>query len=508
MLWIVSCLIGRAQSAAYFSKAWVLGGPMAYSTTFNGSTIVNAFIDTLKYPRFDGGHSNICDSLGNVVICSNGYNLFDKNLNYIDGGDTLVPKMLYQQYFGWSVLSQSSIILPFPNRKYYFVTPTASDTMVINNWNGGPNPALFDLLLYNVVDMNANNGAGKVTRRMVPLLQGVLLSKTQMMACKHGNGVDWWLLKHASVEHKIYKFLFRQDTVQGPFIQTFTPDIFITSDNGGQSVFSRDGTLFATTNRGAGKIFLAEFDRCTGVLSNPKIINVPVEKTHNPFDTTETEPITEGLAFSPNGRFLYVSKFYNVQQYDLQDPNPAAAWVTVAGVDTTWQAFQLYSSMYLGPDDKLYIGNWNGFSSAMSVINNPNSKGAACNFCPKCLRYPVYHHNGNDYSGVSQPPCMPNYALGPVNRINCWPEEVTPVAPKPAFRLYPNPSNGLITVEYATSGTVVITDMTGRPVRTLTLSEGKGKERIDLSTMPPGIYLYRYLVKGAVQASGKLSIVR
>jgi len=61
--------------------------------------------------------------------------------------------------------------------------------------------------------MNANGGAGKVLKRMQPLMENAELRKTQMMACRHANGKDWWLLKQAGDSNTICKFLFTQDSV-------------------------------------------------------------------------------------------------------------------------------------------------------------------------------------------------------------------------------------------------------------------------------------------------------
>src|SRR5690606_11319369 len=140
--------------------------------------------------------------------------------------------------------------------------------------------------------------------------------------------------------------------------------------------------------------------------------------THNP-NTSDIDKTFAGLAFSPNGKYLYVAKDFNILQLDLTDPNPQTAWYHVAGLDTTWNAFMLHSSMYLGPDDKLYISNCTGLSDAMSVINDPNNKGVACDFCPRCLRFPTFYYNGGKITGVASPPCMPNYKLGATNPP-CW----------------------------------------------------------------------------------------
>ncbi len=73
--------------------------------------------------------------------------------------------------------------------------------------------------------MNANGGAGKVTQRMVPLMQNANLRKTQMMACRHGNGKDWWLLKQEGGNADEHTFLFTQDSVYDKGVQLFNnPD--------------------------------------------------------------------------------------------------------------------------------------------------------------------------------------------------------------------------------------------------------------------------------------------
>jgi hypothetical protein len=287
--------------------------------------------------------------------------------------------------------------------------------------------------------MKGNGGLGVALQREVKIIQNDTLSDVQMMACRHGNGKDWWLFKQGSIKNKVYKFLFTQDSVINYGIQQFPEPLFSKWDNGGQSMFSQDGKKYATTCRGTGKVFLADFDRCTGILSNPKIIDMDTLLSHNPFDSTEIDPHTEGLAFSPNGRFLYVCQYFNIQQLDLLDTNPATQWSVVAELDTTWDAFQSYSSMYLGPDNKLYVGNWGGLSKQMSYFEFPNEKGLASGFCKRCFRFPM--------QGVKAPPNMPNYDLG---ADNCWPLSL-PSPPKEGdglLEVHPNPASGKLYIKY------------------------------------------------------------
>ncbi len=514
--WILLCLfslpgLNVSAQVGKWGNIWVQGDVKTFTTTFNGS---NTPINQAPYPvnqlYFHGGNSNICDSAGNLMLVSDGYKIYDRNLSLIEGGDTLVSHLLYDYYDGSSVSPQSSIILPFPNGKYRMITPTASDSEVLNYWWNHPEKerALFDLLLYDEIDMNANGGAGRVTKRMVPLLRDVKLSKTQMMACRHGDGQSWWLLKQASDTNMIYKFLFTADSVYGPYIQGFSEPHFTKWDVCGQAMFSADGTKYATTTLRAGKVFIADFDRCSGMLSNPKVVDIPLQLSQNPADSAERDSSAVGLCFSPNGRFLYVSGFFTVQQYDLQDSNPATAWTLLGGPDTTWQVFQRYDNIYPGPDGRLYIGNLGGLQGQMSVITNPDAKGAAAGFCPKCLRFPSYLFFGvTRYMSVTNPPCMPNYSLGPANPI-CYPTVAVPHKPVPLapLRIYPNPAHSTIIVETSQAGLLELYDYAGKRISTLHLQTGKFS--IEVQDFATGIYLYRFVREHGERITGTIEVIR
>jgi hypothetical protein len=181
-------------------------------------------------------------------------------------------------------------------------------------------------------------------------------------------------------------------------------------------------------------------------------------------------------------------------------------WTLLSGLDTAWQEFQQYSNIYPGPDDKLYIGNWDGLGGQMSVINYPDSNGTASGFCRKCLRFPGYIDQGiTRFAGVSMPPCMPNYELGPTNPM-CYPAGVTtPSIEKALFMLFPNPSDGVIEITSNESGIMQLYDMTGRLVNSTKLSTNT---KIDVGFLPSGVYQYRFTGKSNRSKTGKLVIKR
>ena len=493
-----------------YGANWVngLASPI-YKTEFTTSgtlnTQINLQADSLT---FFGGHSCISDSLGNLLLISNGLSLLNAQGSYIDGGYKLVSDRWFERASGGNNNAQGSILLPVANSRYCFICEMYSDYMLDNE--GMPGFEVYcDELWYSVTDMKLNSGAGKVIKRKIPLVTGAKMAITELTACRHGDGKSWWLTKQARDTNLIYKFLITQDTVYGPYLQGFSQPKFGIWDNGGQSVFSKDGTRYATTARGAYKVFVADFNRCTGMMSNPLVYDVPAPTITYPNGSSFQDSMTESVAFSPNGRFLYVGKFAAIMQLDLQDNNPLTQWDTIARLDTTWAAFAQYAAIYLGPDDKIYIGNWNGVSSQMSMITNPDAKGAACGFCPRCMRFPgsTPVFSGN----VNGPPNITNYKLGAANPI-CWATPVEEVDKPVVLKVHPNPTSGWVTLEYEAGNTedltLQITDVYSRLVYETALDAGSTQKTFNLSAQPSGVYGYKVMANGVQRSTGKIVLVR
>jgi hypothetical protein len=121
------------------------------------------------------------------------------------------------------------------------------------------------------------------------------------------------------------------------------------------------------------------------------------------------------------------------------------------------------------------------------------------------LRFPVYYNNGIGYSGVSSPPCMPNYHLGAMNPI-CWATDVDQTKQQAKFAVYPNPATTTLQFEYNKGGNVVLSDITGRKIRTVELPGYTDRKWIDIIDLTAGIYIYEYIVNGMVEAYGKLVV--
>lgn len=69
------------------------------------------------------------------------------------------------------------------------------------------------------------------------------------------------------------------------------------------------------------------------------------------------------VAFSPNGRYVYVSSVFNVYQFDTEAADVAASMVHIAEWDSTYSPFPPLATLFdiaqLAPDGKIYISTGN-----------------------------------------------------------------------------------------------------------------------------------------------------
>ncbi len=188
-----------------------------------------------------------------------------------------------------------------------------------------------------------------------------------------------------------------------------------------QLFFNSNGSKLVATG-GAGLIEYFDFDRCTGIISNP--INISQS-----FET----PLILGAAISPNDSILYISTDTNspdtsyLFQYNLADTN-------IRLTKDTIHVFTYPPSVYeagflkLGPDKKIYVANayYNGiqnffpFADSMynyinmnvGIIQSPDSIGASCNYQP-------YFFNLGGKRNYAQFPNNPDYDMGPITNSIC-----------------------------------------------------------------------------------------
>ncbi|MBK7966947.1 MAG: T9SS type A sorting domain-containing protein [Bacteroidetes bacterium] len=306
-------------------------------------------------------------------------------------------------YIKTSAWYNEMVILPDPggnNQFYLFGAGVTSTT----------NPGLR----YSKIDLNQNGGLGAVTQKNILMQSGEI--NDGIIALKHGNGRDWWLFykNWGYNTDTIKSLLITPGGVSGPYMQSIgallNPGFY-------RFAINPEGSLVAGISM-QGVLELFDFDRCTGIFSNHRIIRqVPSPPTD------ERDNFWAG-AFSANGRYLYVST-YNVNaylfQFDLLAPNIFTSRVMLDSIDVPYTPA---SALKRGPDNRIYraiawsIGypypdsSYNAYNTHLSVINSPDSAGLACDYQP----FSVYLPNCRTYLGL---PNNPDYTLGPIIGSPC-----------------------------------------------------------------------------------------
>jgi hypothetical protein len=358
---------------------------------------------------------------------------------------------------------------------------------------------------YSKIDMNLNGGLGDVSQK------NVILNNARNADCltgvKHANGQDWWVISKYSnftvpYFNRFYIFLVTDNTVHPPIIQDL--------NNAGdfdfhQLVFNSDGSKLMQTNR-AGLMQEISFDRCTGLLSNP-VVYFPEQQPNNHGRNYWAS------AYSPNN-----SKFYTIIydgsdttrliQYDLN------ALDVPASADTLMTELfpPLLGAIRLAPDDKIYVSTWHIFSfpgyphpdtsysqasTNLSVINSPDSDGAACDFQP----YNFNLGGSRTYMGL---PNNPNYDLGPLVGSGC--DTITSISAAPYHSetnlfVYNNSEWEIAFINAkdlkGKFGVISIYDLQGKLVHQSSIPINNGTCTRDVSTQPfsKGMYLVQILTE-------------
>lgn len=363
------------------------------------TTPPSTFISSVKSR---GSCVSISDKAGDVLfyaytratVTGNTTLVFNSANTLMQNGNNIVGRGWYQEL----------VIIPDPadTNKYYLFSTGAT--------------SIYGLF-YSVIDMSQNGGFGAVMQKNVQLLS--FPANDGLTAVKHGNGRDWWIIfKHYNnLNNDFCKFLISPSGVSAPSIQNIGA---LTNINSYRYFFSNDGSKLGSVGY-RGLIETYDFDRCSGNLFNYRLIRSD--------NTTSPIPYLWSGAFSSNKQFLYIATSANdsyLLQLNLLDSFPLNIIDTVA--DFTFP-ISTGGGLKLAPDGKIYwscayidsMGNFNYpypdttyniYNTYLSVINNPDSLGTACNFQP----YSFYLGGARTYWGL---PNNPNYELGPDSGSLC-----------------------------------------------------------------------------------------
>lgn len=439
-----------------------------------------------REPNIRDNTFSICDSIGKLLVYTNGCEIFGADNQLIENGDSInfMDRTFENQCSKGLPGTQHSLILPLPgNQKilYYFHKPNDAYSSPI----GSVNP----YFLFTVIDMDANNGKGKVLLKNQVILQDTLIPG-ELAAVKHANGEDWWITVFDYLGQIYYSTLLTSNGIDTTLVDTIGPRHTPPFNGWANTVFSPDGKHYARYDRST-QLVLYEFNRASGLFESARQIIIDNVQNLQP----------GGLAFSPNSRFLYHTNGDYLYQLDLQSNRPDLDKTLIATYQPVPDDFfdAGFFKCQLAPDCKIYITPF-GFSHKLHIIHEPDLKGVDCRFEQHGLYLPT--RNGNSLS------FHPNYRLGPVGdegypcdstlvaTVNRWDEEMEVV-------VYPNPVKDFLFLSFPERWQKVdclVFDLSGKQVLKSTLYQG---ERIDVARLLSGVYVYKVIAPSGKLISGK-----
>lgn len=316
--------------------------------------------------------ASVCDSQGNLLFYSNGGNsplapgfvgaVWNANHQIMDNG-------LLNDSSGCISSFQGAIAIPSPNNldqnktgsnDYYLITRDCVESSASTPYyNSG--------LTYSIIDMNANNGLGKVVHKnqvVVPFSDGgsIKTSHEPVTAIRNQNNISWWVFSYNNDS------LYNIELTNNGFSNYSSYDL----SEGEITVSPRRDKLISGDK-------LYDFDPTTGQLNYLTVID------------------NKSASFSPDGTKLYTLFNNKIFQYDIDANNIENSMVelsTVTGIDR----------IYLAPDGRIYlfrinVNNIPGYiecpnknSSNVSVIMNSiylggKESGTGFTNIPACYLY-------------------------------------------------------------------------------------------------------------------------
>lgn len=349
-------------------------------------------------------NASICDGEGQMLMYTNGQVIYDGNHEIIE--DTINYN---DQWDNWNInvgdivindglpTIQGAIILPLPDQENLFYIIYSSYTLEISKTLE---------MKYAVAEYNGNNY--QLSEKDVLLFEGDTLSTGNLNAIKHGNGRDWWIVFSNRNHSCLHKYLLTPTGLSFNNTECLGDDY---DSVRGQLYFSNDGSKLGMCSLdkfgtdGAG-IYIADFDRVTGVISN--VVQ----------DNLLGVSFSQGVSFSPNGRFLYATDSRNIYQYDMEANDIIASKENVAmydgytyyyptDLDSVTELSTRFGWMAQAPDGKIYISTTTGSSRRFHRINSPNLLGDACDVDQHSIVMPTSIGRGV--------PNFPNFRLGPLD---------------------------------------------------------------------------------------------
>jgi hypothetical protein len=480
--------------AQYRGYNWVV--PDSAGINFNTST------PSVFYSNISGttgsitvNVSSVSNQNGELLFYTNGTHVFDNNNDTMTNGFGLAS--------GFSS-ANGTVILPYPDHE-------DSLYLIIHSWL--PNFYFTSGVHYSLVNINMRAGLGDIdnTQKNVLIYSNDTVC-TPLIAIRHANGRDWWIIQRKAGIKGYIKLLLTPNGISFVGLQSigtelwswFSAGEFAVNSSGDQIALSMWDPLGPSNQYEHSTIEVIDFDRCSGELSHPQILSPTV---------------CWSLSYSPNGKYLYYCTYDTFYQVKGLDGSTAITQAPVAvnpfyndSTEETLESSFTWGYQELGPDGKIYVSMVPYYSPNISyqfenmnlcTIDSPDIEGNGCNFSFNTFNL------GGKRSGAGLPN-MPNYNLGALEGSPCDTLNTAATIPTKSFpiNIYPNPAADFL--HYQSDETVlciIAYDVLGRnyqlqstSAKPALIQTSRENVSLDIRALPDGLYTIEFITRDKVYA--------
>jgi len=305
-------------------------------------------------------------------------------------------------------LQNEVLIIPKPgSSNIYYIAYSVTHYPTYNS------PNLFKGLYYSEVDMTLDSGLGNINS-----IKNRRFSKfpsSGFIFIPHSNNKDFWVISKPTSD-SFYAFKVTSIGIDSVPIKSYglgdmyQGQIKATHDN--KQIISTD----ISSSQSLFSAFIFDFNRSTGIISNPKPLLRQIQHLNKTTWAIET---------SPNDSLIYLT---TPNIWGVTNSNSGLIQVErfASDIPSTFVFIKrglALPGLQIGPDNKIYVANNTYYPENIGVIHYPNKKGLACNFNPTQYSLTTMNLNGANMPNLYLP--IYNIAFKTISEPNnCFKDSV------------------------------------------------------------------------------------
>jgi gliding motility-associated-like protein len=303
---------------------------------------------------------------GQLLFYTDGRKVWNANNQVMPNGANLLGGF-------YNSCTQGALIVPFPedNQRYYLFTLEELEALSLS-------PVVDNGLRYSVVDMTLNGGLGDV--QVATLNTPLATDLTEKLIVIRSTEIQgFWVIAHKKNVNEFLAWKIDACGVTAQPVVSTVGSIFASVPFGATEAWSGamdaspDGNRIGMPVDWSDRIEFFDFNKTTGVVSNPLTVNVTDDSTP-PFLRKY------GACFSPDGSKFYYTNINSVYQLNLSTYTSAAIESSNTLIYSPILEPNVYPCLQIeqAPNNKLYVAIGN--AGRLDAISSPNSLGLGCGY--------------------------------------------------------------------------------------------------------------------------------